>query len=385
MNYATQNYIGKYQNTQTEKATTIAPTIKRVRRLDATPQRCKRNTKRQTQVRSCDNAADGFLSCTFLPKLKETKTIQACRDNTKMERKFYQSLSILAENYQIETMQTRQFPYPYNVALAISDMEEKLKQKVSDYEEIRLVQDGRKTYFISEERYRTGTTLFYIPVAPLYRMLHQRKHKRNAHLLLSVCTYLYLIADIPYYRQEASYLYWMYEMMNDWVEQDDYTEETEYQLREIKQAEYIGDCMEQKLYSLKNLTFWQQRIQSFKAKDSFDKECLSIAKEAFGIYQSYPNETIFRNGQHNTMDESEDDRDNFITMKQYIAFYADHKGWLSDSLINAVNSEMQECTEMEEPVIQKHFDGRDITNSNLCFENRLFELLHRLCDLLNNF
>lgn len=120
-------------------------------------------------------------------------------------------------------MQTRQFPYPYNMALAMSDMQEKLKQKVLDWEEIRLVQDSKKTYFVSEERYNTGSTLFYIPVASLYRMLHDRNRKKTAHLLLSVSAYLYHIADVPYYRQEASYLYWMYEMLNDWVEQDDYT------------------------------------------------------------------------------------------------------------------------------------------------------------------
>src|SRR5690606_27121407 len=127
------------------------------------------------------------------------------------------------EHYSIEPIPTKYFANPYNMALALWDMEEKLKQRVLNWEEIRLVQDSKKTYFISEEKYNTGTTLFYIPVASLYRMLHNRKRKRNAHLLLSVCAYLYHIADIPYYRQEASYLYWMYEMMNDWVEQDDYT------------------------------------------------------------------------------------------------------------------------------------------------------------------
>jgi hypothetical protein len=131
-----------------------------------------------------------------------------------------------------------------------------------DWEEIRLVQDSKKTYFVSEERYNTGATLFYIPVSPLYRILHDPKRKANAHLLLSVCAYLYHIADIPYYRQEASYLYWMYEMMNDWVEQDDYTEETEVYLSEIKQAEFIGDFIEQRIYNRINLTVFEQRLKS---------------------------------------------------------------------------------------------------------------------------
>lgn len=281
-------------------------------------------------------------------------------------------------------MQSKQFPYPYNMALAMSDMEEKLKLKVLDWEEIRLVQDSKKTYFVSEERYNTGSTLFYIPVASLYRMLHNRKRKINAHLLLSVCAYLYHIADIPYYRQEASYLYWMYEMMNDWVEQDESTDETAVYLAQIKQAEYIGDFIEQRIYNLINLTVFEQRINGFKVKDDFDNECLTVAKEAFALYQTYPNENVFRNAKPNG-EVSEEDMENIIGMEKYISFYADHKGWLNETLIESVNTEMQEYAQMEEPIIQKQFDGRDITTNNLCFENRLFELLHRLSDILHTF
>lgn len=382
MNYAQTYPIGNYHNTRTATATAVAPTVERVRQLDAKAKGRQRSAERQTQVSTDSDAADGFLKCTFLPKLKEAKNLQACRKSDKTERDFFQSLYKLAAHYQIEPMQTRQFPYPYNMALAMSDMEEKLKQKVLDWEEIRLVQDSKKTYFVSEERYNTGATLFYIPVSSLYRMLQNRKRKRNAHLLLSVCAYLYHIADIPYYRQEASYLYWMYEMMNDWVEQDDYTDETAVYLAQIKQAEYIGDYMEQRIYSRTNLTVFEQRIKGFKAKDDFDTECLNVAKGAFALYQAYPNENVFRNAKPNG-EASEEDMENSIGMEKYISFYADHQGWLNETLIESVNNEIQEYGQMEEPIIQKIFDGRDITANNLCFESRLFELLHRLSDILH--
>lgn len=384
MNYATQHHIGNYHNTRTATTTAIASPIKRVRPLDAKTKGCQRSTERPTEIRADSDATNGILKCTFLPKLKTEQSVQACKKSAKTERDFYKSLSKLAEHYQIEPMQSKQFPYPYNIALAISDMEEKLKQKVLDWEEIRLVQNSKKTYFVSEERYNTASTLFYIPIASLYRMLHNRKRKKNAHLLLSVCAYLYHIADIPYYRQEASYLYWMYEMMNDWVEQDDCTEETAIYLAEIKQAEYIGDYMEQRIYNRVNLTIFEKRINSFKAKDDFDIECLKVAKEAFALYQTYPNENIFRNAKPNG-ETSEEDMENIIGMDKYISFYADHKGWLNETLIGSVNTELQEYGQMEEPIIQKQFDGRNITANNLCFENRLFELLHKLSDILHTF
>ncbi|MFZ4860918.1 hypothetical protein ACL9RF_01900 [Sphingobacterium sp. Mn56C] len=384
MNYAQTYPIGNYHDTRTATTTAIAPPIKRVCQLDAKAKGRKRSAERQTQISTDSNVANGFLKCMFLPKLKETKTLQACNKSVKTERDFFQSLSKLAEHYQIAPMQTQQYPYPYNMALAMSDMEEKLKQKVLDWEEIRLVQDNKKTYFVSEEHYNTGSTLFYIPVASLYRMLHNRKRKTTAHLLLSVCTYLYHIANVPYYRQEDSYLYWMYEMMNDWVEQDDYTDDTAVYLAEISQAEYIGNYMEQRIFNRINLTIFEQRIHGFKAKDDFDRACLAIAKEAFALYHTYPNENVFRNAKPNG-EVSEEDMENIIGMEKYISFYADHKGWLTETLIESVNNEIQEYGQMEEPIILKQFDGRDITDNNLCFENRLFELLHRLSDILHAF
>jgi len=384
MNNATYNTIGNNHNSQTAKATTITPSTKRVYGLDAKTKRCKRNTKRQTQVSTDFNATNGFLKCKFLPKLEEIKSLQVCKESKKMERDFYLSLSKLIKHYNIEIVQTLDFTYPYNITLAMWDIEEKLQQKVFNWEEIQLVQDSKRTYFVSEERCNTNATLFYIPIAPLYRMLHDKNRKRNAHLLVSVCTYLYHIVDIPYYRQETSYLYWMYEMITDWIEEDDYTEETENYLSEIKQMEYIGDCIEQKIYNHTNLTVFEKRINSFKVKDNFDAECLAISKEALFLYQNYPNQTIFRNAKLNE-EFSEDEFENYITMDKYISFYADYKGWFSDSLIDMVNSEMQECSQIEEPCIQKKFDGSSIDSNNLCFENHLFELLNKLCNLLNRF
>src|SRR5690606_20722961 len=102
----------------------------------------------------------------------------------------YKSLSQLTEHYKIASIQTTQFEYPYNMALALWDLEEKLKQRVLNWAEIRLVQDSKRTYFISEEKYSTGTTLYYIPIEPLYQMLNDPKRKRKAQLLISVCSYL---------------------------------------------------------------------------------------------------------------------------------------------------------------------------------------------------
>ena len=158
MNYATTYPIGNYEHTRTEKTTATAPTIGRVRTMDAKTKRCKPSTKRQAESRTNSNVANGFLKSVFLPKLKTQQSLQVCKEIAKTERDFYQSLSKLAEQYGIESMQTQIYGYPYNIALAMWDIETKLKRTHLNWNSLRLVQDSKKTFFVSEERYDTRTT-----------------------------------------------------------------------------------------------------------------------------------------------------------------------------------------------------------------------------------
>ncbi|UPZ16193.1 hypothetical protein [Flavobacterium humidisoli] len=383
MNYATQHHIGSYQTAQAETTTAVAPTAQRVRQLDAETQRCKRAAQRQTEILTDSHVANGFLKCSFLPKLKTEQSVQACKKTAKTQRDFYKSLCKLAKHYNIEPMQTQLYSYPYNLALAMWDMETKLKRTHTNWDGFKLVQDSKKTFFISEERYNTRTTLYYIPIVPLFKMLHDPKRKKTAQLLISVCSYLYHIADIPYYRQENTYLYGMYEMMEDWVEQDDEADETESCKSELRQAEQVGDKIEQKLFNRINLLLFEQRLKNFKSPDAFDQECREMASNAFALFTEYPTAGIFRNAPISEEDPDNDDFDNeTIAMEKYISFIADTKGWLYESLCESINNEFNEYGTMEEPVISKSFDGSQVTAGSLDFENRLFALLNDLCGLL---
>lgn len=383
MNYAQTYNIGNHQNTRPRAATKITPSVKPIRKLDAKAQGCKRSIERQTKIRTDSDVTNSFLKCTFLPKLKQHDSIQQTnKEKSRTERDFYKSLSQLAKHYNITPLHTEHLGYPYNIALAISDLEHKLKSAVMDWEEIVLLQDGKKTYFVSQERYDTSSTLFFIPVFPLYRIMRSKKRKRNAPLLLSVFAYLYHIAGIPHYRQDESYLCWVHERITEWVEHDDLNEETKLKISELKQAEFIGEVMEKRIYNPINISLFKERTENFKPKDEFETNCLEIAKEAFAIFQKYPNERIFRNATPNG-EISDEDMEEVISMEKYISFYADHSGWLNETIIEFVNTDIQEYGVMEEPIVRKKFNGKDIAGNNLCFENRLFELLHNLTDILN--
>lgn len=383
MNYATQHHIGNYQPTRTETATAIAPTIGRVRKMATKAKGCEPSAERQAESCTNSNATNGILKCTFLPKLKMAQSVQACQ---KTERDFYKSLSNLSEHYRIEPMQTKDYGFPYNIALSMWDMQTKVKRTNINWNGFKLVQNSKKTFLASEEKYNVGTTLYYIPIVPLFKMLKDPERKKTAQLLLSVCSYLYHIADIPYYRQKDSYLYWMYEMHKDWVEQDYETDATETYISELGNAEYFGDRIEQKLFNRANLKFFEQRLSRFKSLDTFDKECWQVACNAFALYTEYPTASVFRNAPLHEEDPYNDDYENgAIGMEKYISFIADTKGWLYESLIDSINNEFNEYAEMQEPTISKSFDGSKITATNLDFENRLFALLDDLCTQLYDY
>ena len=394
MKYATKNNLGKNKNSRKTKAKSTASTVGRICRLDEAGQKRFGNSERPTEISSDKSITNGFLKCTFLPKLKENNAqklasdeqnlTQIQRKNAKTEKDFYQSLSQLAEHYGLNPISTKHLGYPYNIALALDDIQKQLKNKVKDWEEIKLIEEKGKTFFTSEERFNTGAILYYIPIVPLYRLSKNPKRKQSVQLLQSVCSYLYHFANVPYYRKEDSYLFWMYEMVEEWLTSDDENEEIPIYLSEIKQAEQIGDFMEQKIYNHHNLTHFKEHLKNFKAKDSFDNDCFILARKIFSLYQQYPNATIYQNLQSNTETE-EYESDTIVSMDKYVSFCAEAKGLLFQTLFETVNSEFQECTTMEEPIVIKTFDGSNITNNNLDFENRLFPLIEELIYILNNF
>lgn len=391
---ATKNYIGKNKNSRKTKAKTTTPKVGRICRLDEAGKKRFGNSERPTEISSDKPTSDGFLKCTFLPKLKkndfqksissEKSLIQIQRKNAKTEKDFYQSLSQLAEHFGLNPISTKHFGYPYNIALALDDIQKQLKNKVRDWEEIRLIEEKGKTYFTSEERYNTGSTLYYIPILPLYRLSKNPKRKQAVQLLQSVCSYLYHIARVPYYRKQDSYLFWMYEMVAEWLTSDDENEDKSVHLSEIKQAEQIGDFMEQKIYNHHNLIRFKDHLKNFKTKDRFDNDCFMLARKIFSLYEQYPSATIYQNLK-SIIDTEDYESETIVSMDKYISFCAEARGLLFQTLFESVNSEFQECTTMQEPMVIKKFDGRNISNNNLDFENRLFPLIEELIYILNNF
>ncbi|KUJ58346.1 hypothetical protein [Chryseobacterium aquaticum] len=390
----TKDHIGNNSTSRRKKTKTTASPINGVRRMDERVERQFGSEERPTEISSNLSTSDAFLRMCFLPKLKQSEMVAKYSKTkvAKMQRDFYKSLSHLAEHYSVQPMATKKFAFPYNVSLSLWDIEKQLKSKIANWDNIRLVQKENTTFFALRERCNTGTNLFYIPVLPIYKMLKNKESRKASYLLLSVCAYLYRIADIPYYRQEGSYLYWMYEMMTDWIEQDEEADDNHQCKKELRRAEIIGDFMEQKISDSHNLLFFKHRLKGFKPKSTFDKECFELAELTFKLYSEYPMESLYRNVYFNNAVESEnvyDDIDNddneetTISMDKYISFFAESNGIIYQNIIDSVNNEFNEYGDVQEPMIFKTFDGKDISDKSLDFENRVFRIINKLCAILH--
>lgn len=389
MNYATNNHIGNNFPNPQQAAIPTVPAVGRVCQVDATPQRPQRNPQGQTPIRTADAFAHGFLKSRFLPKLAIDPNLAKLsgKQVEQRERDFYRSLSQLALHYGFSLMQTACYPYPYNLTLAYWDAERQIRQspKGENFEEMKILEkDNTKQVFLSvTETYDTGMYFYYVPVLPLFRMLKEPERRYTAQLLLSVFSYLYRMVNVPYYREKHSFLYWQYEMLEEWAIHDEDSEENRTILTELDQAEKTGEQMQRKLSAKSNLSHWKRRIQSFKAKDTFDSDVFRLVVKFHLLYEQFPERTLDFTSAWNETDYYYDEEETKITMDKYIGFIADCNGILYDQLCDTVNQEFSQYAEMEEPTTTHHFDGTPTQKDLLDFENRLFPLVSELCNLLN--
>ncbi len=370
---------------QNRKAKT-APSKRRAVPAANEPQEgCRRGAAGQDAIRPAGNAAYGFLTVRFLPHLAGQPAAGSRGD----EDDFYRSLALLCGHYTLRLMETRHLGYPYGKAVALWEADRLLRAR-REHIGITEVRDAAGSLVLqAEETYHTGSTLYYIPVVPLHRMLQDRSTKRAAQLLLCACAYLYQSAGIPYYTDEGSYLFWQYDMIREWVEDDpEGWEQDSYNshLSQLNTAGHIGSVMQRRLWNACHLTCFAERVERFIPLDSFGCECLSVAEKALGLWRDYPRANLYRYADTSVLngDDDEYNEGDCITMDKYIGFCAGTTGWLYQTLAECVNSEFNECREMQQPVLTRTFDGRAQQADSLDFECRLFSLMDDLCYLLNN-
>ena len=359
------------------------------------PQRVARgkgSEDKQAKVSTAGFTANGFLNHRFLPLYEPAEELPMTKG---LEKWVYHSLSILENYYPLNLLDVSDKPYPYNILLTYWDAERQINNGKNSTELFIISDNAGEVKFAVKETVFNSTTLYYIPVLPLYRLMESGTDKKSAELLLSVCAYLYQVAQIPYYRDDDSYLNCHYAMLEDWLEEDwGELDEQDIALNRsaLRSASHYGDIMHRRIYNKYNLEHLQERPEKFCPADELGRDCLQVAKTAIALAKSYPDGFLFKHidrGFDETSEEEDEDddydrSDNTLYLHQYVHFVAETEGRLYDSLFEMINSEFNEKQFSQEPNLVTIYDQtlQDKPDS-LDFERGLFELIDELSTILN--
>lgn len=339
--------------------------------------RCRKGKKGQAKVCPPPSVGNGFLKHRFLPLAAEG----ALNGRRERERKILTCIDNLAALYGFTALDVAAQPYPYNIHLAFRYAEKQVEQVDKSLHLLLLEEDNRISVATAKE-VSTGTTLFYLPVYPLWVLLQDRQRKQEARLLLSVCAYLCQVAGVPYF-DEYSPVLGQYEMLKEWMwEVDDFTDPTEREenLSLLNAAFYFGKRTGKQIKHPYHLEQFGNRLKFFKGTTPFGIALKKVAKSLFQLYRTYPQRSLMDRVHTGMLHPDEDQR---IYMEQVVSFIWDENGWLGEQLLEMTSNQLNEMSTMDEPIAFQFFDTPQVSIvHDLQFETALIELLHELSDVL---
>lgn len=340
----------------------------------------------QTKVSAPGTIANGFLRCSFLPIYEPSAQLPK---RSTVEQNILQSIHDTQAFYGTEIIDLKQYGYPYNVLLGLWDLDRKLRKK-GRYREIQVIQgDDDKVALTIKETLNMNNTLFYVPVKPLYTLYQSQQYSSCADLLTAIFSYLYVHASMSYYRDEGTYLYFSYEILDNWIEDDREMiddEDYEHSRKAVDEAFLVGDYIQERIMDKSYLQNFTSSLKAFKPILSFEKETLRLATAFYELWQAYPDANIFShaNQPEGKMDEYYDN-ESCIGLADYVSFIAADYGCAYDEVINMINTDFNERPAMQEPEVETTFDApKGEYRDKLGYEDKLFDLIGDLCDLLDD-
>ncbi|MFA6248721.1 MAG: hypothetical protein WC615_17395 [Mucilaginibacter sp.] len=303
-----------------------------------------------------------------------------------METAYLKSSENLMDYYGIQTIDVSPFAYPYNILLSQWDVSRKLRLK-SRYRELQLHETEEQNVELSiKETINTGSTLYYIPLAPLYKAL-QDEENECAKLLLGVCVYLHRKAGVCHYRDSESYVCYLYDIMDYWIEDDkDSMDEGDYeeQRATLDEMFHIGDKMTSILADENHLLRLRSIIDGYTPFSRYEHLCIKLANQTLAVWNEYPQANLY---QH-IVPIDEDDEDNYygngkIQVTDYISFIGETSSNVYDTMMNMTNDDFNERSGVQdfEATVSfnepcgKYKDGLD-------YEEQVIAIIDELCNLI---
>lgn len=302
-----------------------------------------------------------------------------------IEMDFFKSFSYLEKHYGLKLNNCMSLPYPYNILMAEREANRKLRVKGRHRALQIIAQENGSTCLTVTETFNHDFGLYYIPVMPIYDLWQKTEYAHCAELITAVCAYLYIEADVTYYRDEDTYMFYNYEILEEWITEDkDDIEEEDYnrQKKAYDNAIKQGDFIQEKMMATGFRHSLNSLIANFDAKTDFEKECLAVAQNCWDLWQTFPRMNLFKHAslQHY---EVEDYEDNYVAMHEYFSFVGSVNDSVSDTLRDMVNNDFNERSRYQEPETITFFnEPKESYTDELAYEEKLLNLIDDLCTLL---
>jgi hypothetical protein len=345
--------------------------------------RCKGSDVEQTSSCPAGFVANGFLKQRFLPKFQPSSKMPK---QSKIETVYIKSVKRLCEYYDIEALDVSEQAYPYNVYLTNWDLAEKLRLK-GRYREMKLQEtDVGKVELSVQETINTGSTLYYIALAPLFNAL-QDNQKTWAKLLLGVCVYLHRKAGVCHYKDSESYVCYLYDIMDNWIEDDrDGMDDGDYaeQRAILDEMSAIGDKMSPVLADENHLLQLPYIIENYTPETRYETLCVKLAKDILAVWTEYPQANLY---QHIVPSEEDDEDDYYgngkIQVNDYISFIGETSSCVYDTMMNMTNDDFNERSgvqDFETTVVFNNPCGK--YKDGLGYEEKVIAIINELCNLI---
>jgi hypothetical protein len=357
------------------------PATRLLRQRPRPAARCQGSQVEQATPCTTGTVTYGFLRHQFLPKYKASSELPK---RGIIETTYFKSVKRLTAYYDIGVIDVTSYPYPYNVLLSNWDISRKLHAK-GRYRQLQLMQtDEQKIQLSVKETINTGSDLYYIPLAPLFKSL-QDENNQWANLLLGVCVYLYRKAGVCHYRDSESYICYLYDIMDNWIEDDrESMDDADYETQRANLDEMfaIGDKMGTLMGNEAHLLQLQTIIKTFQPQNRFETACLKLAKDSLAIWMEFPYPNLY---QHIEAEEDEDEyySNDKIQVTDYISFIGETSGPVYDAMINMTNDDFNERWGVQDFEATVVFDKAKCRyRDELAYEEKVITIINELCNLL---
>lgn len=358
--------------------------IRRTGRTVKPPARCGRGKAQPATKRTRRVNGNGFLDHSFLPFWSFTG------NRERIAREYFHSLANLCKHYELAIPET-DLPFPQNIYRSWEVIEKQVRTVDRDSHCMILQDKGKRAVLSVVKTFDLSHCLFYIPVRAYWQWSQNAEQQAITELVTVIFAYLHQVVDIPFYAENGTFMDYQYDTLEQWVGENEDEGNTDDEDKAWRQQQ------EDTLYELRRagghimpviknpewLAKMEQVITNYHHRDKHELEWEQLAIEFLQLYRQYPNRSLADGIHEDLVYPEEEER---IRVEEYTGFYWSDKDCFQHELLEMINCSFQERPVMDEPTAVYYFDNLPETDrKDFDFENRLFDLIERLRDLLNNY